>query len=181
MTGETPGTGVVGEFRSAGEMVSALRALREGGYRSLDSFSPHPVREVEEVLAPPRPTFPRWVLAAGVAGAAIAYCVQWYANAWDYPLNVGGRPLYALPVWIPSMLAVGIAFAIAAAFAGLCRGAGLPALWHPAFEVEGFESASADRYWVVVGSDDSRYHPLHTAEALRREGALRVVPIRRDG
>lgn len=180
MTAE-PRAGLLAEFSGPNEMVEALRRLREEGYSRLGTFSPYPVDEVEEMLGFPRPPVTRWVLGAGLAGAALAFWVQWYTNAWDYPINVGSRPLVAIPAWIQSAVGFGLLCAGVAAFVGFCVAARLLTLWHPVFEVEGFERASVDRFWAAVGSDDPRYHPLDTAEVLRGYGALRVVSIREGG
>ena len=49
-----------------------------------------------------RPTLLPWlVLAAGIAGAAVALLLQWWTNAVDYPLVISGKPLFSLPANIP--------------------------------------------------------------------------------
>lgn len=179
--GGEPRTGLLAEFPGADQMLGALRGLREEGYSRLGTYSPYPLDEVVELLGFRRPPLARWALGAGLLGAALAFGVQWYTNAWDYPINVGSRPLLAIPAWIQITVAFALLCAAVAVFVGLCVAARLLRLWHPVFEVEEFERVSVDRFWAAVGSDDPRYHPLETAEALRRYGALRVVSLREDG
>lgn len=180
MAGE-PRAGLLAEFPGPDEMLRALRGLREDGYSQLGTYSPYPLDEAVEMLGFRRPPLARWALGAGLLGAALAFGVQWYTNAWDYPINVGSRPLLAIPAWIQITVASGILFAALAVFVGFCVAARLLTLWHPVFEIEEFEHASVDRSWAAVGSDDPRYHPLRTAEALHGYGALRVVSFREDG
>jgi hypothetical protein len=56
-------------------------------------------------------------------------------------------------------------------FAWACR---LPRLVHPLFAVEGFESASLDRFWLGVNADDPAFDPIETEAQLRELGASRV-------
>jgi len=60
-------------------------------------------------------------------------------------------------------------------FAWVCR---LPRLAHPVFRVEGFESATLDRFWLGVSADDPAFDPEATEEDLRRLGAARVEVVR---
>ena len=75
--------------------IFAATEARTAGYRSLDAFTPFPVEGLAELLG----FRDRRILTIGLAGAvfgfAIAVVMQVLAN-YDYPLDIGGRPLYAL-------------------------------------------------------------------------------------
>src|SRR5690349_14543870 len=88
---------VVAEFDSPERLVVAARHLRTLGYPRIDAFTPFPIPELDEVLAVPRTKLPYLVLAAGVSGAVIAFVIQWWTNAIDFPINVGGRPASSIP------------------------------------------------------------------------------------
>jgi hypothetical protein len=133
--------------------VAAVRALKQQGAGVIEVFSPYPVPAIDEILAVPRSPLPRTVFVAGVCGALAGYAVQWYANAVSYPLNIGGRPAHAVPAFfIPTFEGLVLAASIAA-FVGLFALLRLPRLWHPMFEIDGFERSSIDRFWVAVGGD----------------------------
>ena len=51
---------------------------------------------------------------------------------------------------------------------------GLPELWSPVFEVEGFERASIDRFWVGVDARDPRFDRAAVESALAELGASRI-------
>ena len=59
-------------------------------------------------------------------------------------------------------------------WAWLCR---LPRLWHPVFEVEGFERASIDRYFLAVDARDAHYVADVSMRRLAELGALRVQRV----
>jgi len=169
--------GLLAEFDSAAALIAAARALRARGYRRLDAYTPYPVEGVEEALALPRSPLPRIVFPFALAGAGLAYLVQWAANAWAYPLVAGGRPPHAAPMFVPiafETCVLAAALAALVALLVLCR---LPELWHPVFAVEGFERASIDRFWLGVDAGDPRFDRDATAAELRAAGALRVAAV----
>jgi hypothetical protein len=172
--------GLVGEFETGAAMLEAIRKLRRQGYERLEAYSPYPVHGVEEALEIPRSRVPLVVFAAGITGAGLAYFVQWYCNAHDYPLNVGARPLNSVPAWIIIIFEMGILFAAVAALAGFCALTRLPRLHDPVFEVEGFERASVDRFFVAIGLGDPRFDIERSASDLRAAGAVRVTPVPGD-
>ena len=166
--------GLIAEFADAEAMLAAAAHLRSLGYRGVDTFAPFDVAGADERLGLPAPRLGWFAAAAGAGGAATAYLVQWYTNAVAYPLNAGGRPPHAVPAFLPSTFeTMGLAAAVVA-FLGLLVVLRLPRLWHPVFELAGFDRASVDRYWVGVDSRDSRFDPEATMQAL---GALRPLRI----
>jgi hypothetical protein len=181
MSGHTPRTGILAEFRTPEEMLAALGDLRARGLTRLDTFTPYPVEGVEEALGLRRSGIPWWAFWIGLAGAVSALAIQWWTNAVDYPIVVGGRPLNSLPAWVPITFETTVLCASLATFLVLCVKARLTALWHPVFEVPGFESAQVDRFWVMVGDDDGRYEERVTVAALQRAGASRVVRVEGEG
>ena len=141
-------------------VVTALRA-RELGYVRLEAYTPFPIAALDAALDIPRTRIPVVVLGAGLTGAAVALGIQWWTNAVDYPLDVGGRPLFSIPADIPIVFETTVLFAALAAFASVLLAGRLPRLHHPIFDLPGFERTSVDRFWVVIGdaftgADDTR-------------------------
>ena len=166
--------GLVAEFADASAITEATRALQTQGYRELDAFVPRPVEALETLIAPTRSSLPRTVLIASVLGALAGLFVQWFCNAWDYPLNVGGRPAFSLPAFIPITFESTVLFGALTAFFAVLKRMGLPRLYHPLFEVPGFERASIDRFWLFVGAQDPQFEAVTLEGLLREHGALGV-------
>ncbi len=174
MTGDMP-SGLLAEFERPDALVQALRRLRESGYKALEAFTPFSVPEADEALELPRSRLPLAAFAAGVAGAAAAYSVQWFCNAHDYAIDVGGRPLHSAPAFIPIAFEAAILAASLVTVLGFSLGASLPRLWRPVFEVEGFDRAFVDRFFVGIDARDARFDRERSERELRELGALRVV------
>lgn len=168
---------LLAEFAGEAEIVQAARALREQGYRELDAITPRPIQALQELLAPVRSTLPRSVLVAGILGGITALGVQWFCNAWDYPLNVGGRPPFSLPAFIPITFEITVLFAGLTAFFGVLHRMRLPQLAHPVFDAPGIESASIDHFWLVVDASDAHFDAAETERALLELGADHVARV----
>lgn len=168
-------SGVLAEFESPEALVRAVDHLVARGYTRLDTFTPFAIKDVEQRLTAKSPV-PAIMLGAGIFGAIFGYVVQWWCNAIDYPINVGGRPLNAAPAYIPITFESAVLFSAVTGFIAMLALAKLPALWSPVFEVPGFERASIDTFWVGVDLTDPQFDGAVTDE-LSTLGAMRVATI----
>jgi hypothetical protein len=166
--------GILAEFSAPEPMTHAILELRQLGYRHLDAYSPYPVKEAEDALVSKRSPINWMVLPFALAGAITAFVVQWWCNGYDYPLNVGGRPLFSLPAWVPIIFEMGVLAASLSGFVILLILCGLPELSSPIFSVDGFESATNDGFWVSVDARDPAFDSGKLRVELLSLGATRV-------
>jgi Protein of unknown function (DUF3341) len=172
--------GVVAEFDRADAMVAALRAAMRAGWRDLDAYSPYPVPEAAELLGAHGAPVGWIAVAAGLAGAAIAYATQWWLSVHDYPINVGGRPLHALPAFLPATTIVAILWAAAGTLVGMLAMNRLPRLHHPVFAAPGFARASEDRFFLCLYAGNApRFDAAKARRFLEGLGPLRVSEVPR--
>jgi hypothetical protein len=114
---------------------------------------------------------------AGLAGAIGAWFMQYYIAVFQFPLNVGGRPLYSWPSFIVIMFEVTILFAGGAVFFGgllLCR---LPRPHSPLFNLRRFAAASQDRFFLAVEARDAVFQLQRTTELLEGLHPLEVWEV----
>lgn len=170
---------VLGEFSTAESMLAAVDALLREGYRTLETFTPFDMPELDERLGLRRSRIGWLVAGGGFVGMVLAYGIQWRANVHDYPLNSGGRPVHAVPAFLLATFEGTVLFAAFAAFFGLMIWLRLPKLWAPIDEVDGFSRASVDRFWIAVGTADdasgTRKGRARAEEIMRGAGALHTV------
>lgn len=166
---------LLAEFDSVESILHAVTTLRAKGYQRMEAYTPHPIPELEERLGIPRSTIPRFVLAGGVIGGLFAFGLQWWLNGVDYPLNVGGRPLFSAPAFIPITFETIVLFAALTGFATFLYKTRLPTLQQPLLAVEGFERVSIDKFWLALSTSDPLFDPKASAEQLRALGAERLV------
>jgi hypothetical protein len=156
--------GMLAEFETAEALIEAAKAVRANGYRNLDAFTPFPVHQLQEVLKLREFRVPLLCLWGGIAGFCIALLMQLYVN-FDYPLNVGGRPQYALTAFAVVTFELTILFAALTPAIGMLALNGLPRLNHPLFEARSFRRASNDRFLLCVLASDPRFD-LHATQEL---------------
>jgi hypothetical protein len=149
-----PFSATIGAFDEARLLVAAARRLRELGYRELDAYMPHALPELDEALGIRRTRLRWWVLAAGLFGVGFAFLVQWWCNAFDYPVLVGGRPFDSVPTDVPIMFETGVLFAGMIAFVAMLFLSRMPRLWSPVIDLPGYERTSVDRFWIVIRYPD---------------------------
>ena len=103
------------EFDSAPALTRAMRVFAAKGYTLLETYSPVPM---SYDLKRSRSRLPVIVFIAGVFGGIVSYAIQWYANVYAYPLDIGGRPAHAIPAFIIPTFEGTIFAAAIAAFIG---------------------------------------------------------------
>lgn len=174
--------GLLAEFVTVDDLQRGVQALLIHGYRHVRIYAPYAVKEVAGLFAGPvsrlkTSAISPVVFGGGLAGGAVAFAVQEYANVVDLPLNVGGRPFNSWPAFIPiafELTILGAALAAAAAFLILNA---LPRFHHPLFNSKRFERATQDRFFICVEERDGKFDREKTA-ALLRETALAVEEVR---
>ncbi len=158
--------GVTAEFDNPTALVNAARAAREKGYRKLDAYSPFPIEELSDVLHLHRNRLPLIVLLGGITGGLTGYLLQYYITVWDFPINVGGRPLHSWPAYIIITFELTILFAAISCVLGLLALCGLPTPYHPMFNVPRFATASRNRFFLCIEASDPLFDHDKTAEFL---------------
>ncbi len=170
--------GLIAEFETPEQLIAAAKQARADGYRELDAFTPFPVPELVDVFEL-HDSRVLWLgLIGGFFGCGAALLMTVYVN-FDFPINVGGRPQYAL-----SAFAV-IAFELTVLFAALFPAVGmlalnrLPRLNYPMFSAKASSRASRDRFLLCVFASDAKFDPTETERFLRQQEPLSVelVPL----
>jgi hypothetical protein len=141
---------LLAEFATSAELVSAIRQLRADGHDRLEAYTPIGLPEVEEALGQPRSRLPSLILVAGLAGAGLAYFLQWLLVAVLYPIDVGGRPPHFPLAFLIITFEMGILAAALAGFTAVLVRGRLLRLVDDVQGTDGFESASRDRFWLEV-------------------------------
>ncbi|GLH72268.1 hypothetical protein GETHLI_07700 [Geothrix limicola] len=100
-------------FADPDRLLFAVKHLRAAGHTVLDTYSPFPVHGMDEALGVRPSRLPRACLAFAALGLTLAFGFQIWSSAVDYPLRMGGKPLIALPAFIP------VAFELTVLLAGL--------------------------------------------------------------
>jgi len=107
--------------------------------------------------------------------------LQWWTSAVDYPINISGKPFFAVEPSVPIMFELTVLFAALGAVAGMFALNGLPRPYNPLFYSQRFARATDDAFFLHVAASDPQFDDTDTADMLRKIGALNVELIQDDG
>jgi hypothetical protein len=169
--------GVTGEFGSPEELLTAVRSLRDNGYTKMDAFTPFPVHGLDKALGLGRSQLGYLVFGAGLVGTASALLLQWWTGAVDYPLVIGGKPLFAVEFSVPITFELAVLFAAFAAVGGMLAWNGLPRLHHPVLTAETYRQATNDAFVLVVEGEDPKFDADGCKRLLESLGARRTEVV----
>ena len=171
--------GIVAEFEEPEDILKAAEAAFDAGYRKMDAYSPYPVHGLSDAVGFKDNRVPWMIFFCGLSGAAVGLALQWYTSTIDYPWNVGGKPYFSWPAFIPVTFECTILLSAFGAVFGMLAMNGLPRPYHSIFNAAHFERASLDRFFLCIEATDSRFDVNETARFLRGFNALNVSEVER--
>jgi hypothetical protein len=170
--------GVVAEFERPEQLVNAGHKVHhEHGYKKIDALTPFPIHGIDDAIGVPRSKLGYIVFCCGVFGLLNAIFMVWYTNGYDYPLVIGGKPLFAWEFSIPPLFELTVLLSSFGAVFGMLALNGLPRLYHPTFNYRRFVRATDDAYLLIVEASDPNFDIERTPEMLRSLGAAHVEVV----
>lgn len=166
--------GIMAEFSDTDEIIHAAEKIREAGFTKVEAYTPIPVHGLDEALGHKPSRLPWLVLAGGLTGSSGLFAFMSWVNLVDYPMNIGGRPLFSWPAFIPITFEGMVLFSAFAAVFGLIFICGLPMPYHPVFNAPGFERASVDGFFLCIEAKDPQYNAANAKSLLQGLGAKAV-------
>jgi hypothetical protein len=169
--------GYLAEFADADALVKATWAARKAGYTRLDTHTPYPVGEAADALGFPKSEMGVVMFIGGLTGACAGFLMQYWDNAYGYSLNIGGRPYFSWPSFVPITFEMMVLTASLSGLFGLMALCGLPRLHHPLFNSDRFARFSRDRFFLSVEADDPLFHRDNTPAFLATLNPLSVEEV----
>jgi Alternative complex III, ActD subunit len=171
--------GLMAEYDNPEALLAAARRAFAEGFRRMDAYSPFPVEGLAEAIGFHRTRVPLIVLIGGILGCLGGFYLQYWVSVLDYPINVGGRPLNSWPSFIPVTFELTILLAALSAFLGVLALNRLPMPYHPVFNVERFELASRNRFFLCIEAIDPKFDDEKTRSFLEATGSQGVYEVER--
>ena len=170
--------GLLAVFVTPEAATKAAERLRESGFYAFDAYTPYPVEKLNEIVRPGANRFvPLFMFAAAIFGTAWGYWIQYWDEALNYPINVGGRPYNSWPAFVVSTFEFMLLCAMAGGLFAMLLGSRLPKLYHPIFEAKAFERASRDRFLICVKATDPRFDAARLRDLFGGLDAERIEEV----
>ncbi len=168
------------EFDSPAAILTAAKQVRAAGYRRWDIFTPFPIHGIDKVMGLKNSLVGWFSLAMGGGAFLSGMGLLWFTNAFDYPLIVGGKPMYSIPMsFVPSYILMVMGGAIGA-LVGMLALNQLPRLHHPLFNSERFALVSRDKFLLVIGANDDQFSTVETRKLLESIGGKHIELVEED-
>jgi hypothetical protein len=168
--------GVLAEFADADHLVEACKRAKAAGYQKVEAYSPLPLEEAAHALGH-KTHLAALIFCGGLTGALTGFGLQTWISVFDYPLNIGGRPLFSWPSFIVITFELTVLFAALTAVVGMIALNGLPQPYHPLFHSKAFERASRNRFFLCIEAADPRFELAQAKQLLASTRALQVEEV----
>lgn len=169
--------GLLAEFDSGDALAHAAAKAKAAGYTRMDCYSPYPVGEAADAMGFPKSEMGPIMFIGGLTGACAGFIMQYWANAWGYTLNIGGRPWFSWPSFVPVTFEMMVLTTALTGFFSLIALCGLPRLHHPLFNSKTFDRATRDRFFLCIEATDPKYDATATRAFLNDLHPLSVEEV----
>ena len=161
---------VVGCFDDEEVLFPAVKNVRKTGYKIHDVYTPFAIHGLDKALGLRETSLHTAGFIYGITGTATALgFISWiFTN--DWPLNIGGKPYFALPAWIPIIFELTVLFSsvgMVLTFCYLCQMA-------PFVKKHHFHPRATDDLFVMVIELTSKTKEEEAKSYLQSVGAKDV-------
>lgn len=100
------------QFEDEKELLATIKLVKEAEIKIFDVFTPFHVHGLDKALGLKKSLIPTVGFICGSFGALTGFLLQtWiFVDAW--PLNIGGKPFFAVPSFIPVTFELTVLFAV---------------------------------------------------------------------
>ena len=169
--------GLIATFETAASVYHAAEQVRDAGYKNWDVIAPCPVHGMDKAMGLKRSIVPRISLAGGIIGFTTGMTMIWWTGAYDYPLTVGGKPLFSPMFAFPVSYELTILFTAFATIIGMFLVNGLPMHYHPVLKSPKIRRGLDDQFLIVIETRDPRFNLANTRALLEKAGGKEIAEL----
>lgn len=169
---------VVGNFYDEAVLFPAVKQVRKSGYKIHDVYSPMPIHGLDTAMGLRDTSLHTAGFVYGITGTTTAVSFISWVFTHDWPMNIGGKPFFALPAWIPITFELTVLFSavgMVLTFCYLCQLA-------PFVKKDHFNPRSTDDTFVMAIECTDKTNESEVSQFLTDLGASDVtVQIKETG
>ena len=161
---------VVGCFDDENVLFPAIKKVRLAGYKIHDVYTPYPMHGLDHALGLRETSLHTAGFIYGITGTTIALGGMGWVFTSDWPLNIGGKPTFPLPAFIPITFETTVllsAVGMVLTFCYLCQLA-------PFVKKHHFHARATDDLFVMVIECTSKTNIGDLQNFLGNAGAIEV-------
>ncbi len=165
--------GIAGIFLTERKVLNAATKVRESGFIKFDAITPYPVHGMEEACGIKRSSIPYIAFIAACVGLLAALALVYYTSVIDWPVNIGGKPMFSLPAFIPIMFELTVLFSALTSVGALFVFAGMPKIDPPVID----KDLTCHKFAIFIPENDVGYSTDRVEKLLKDLGADEVKKV----
>ncbi len=161
---------VVGCFDDEKVLFPAVKQVRKAGYKIHDVYTPFPIHGLDHAIGIRETSIHTAGFIFGITGTSTALGFMGWIFTKDWPLNIGGKPHFPLPAFIPITFEMTVLFAavgMTLTFCYLCQ-------LSPFLKRHHFHPRATDDLFVMVIECTEKSNETEVAAFLQSNGAIEV-------
>jgi len=169
--------GVLAEFRNPKELVDVAKSVKGSGYADFDTYAPFPIHGMEKAMGVKKSPLGWIVLGGAITGMVGALALMIWVMGYEYPMNISGKPFINIPIYVPITFELTVLLAAFAATFGMIGLNKLPRYYNPLFNVERFEKASDDGFFICIEATDDLFEEEKVTKLFQDNGATHIETV----
>jgi hypothetical protein len=161
---------VVGCFDDETVLFPAVKNVRRAGYKIHDVYTPFPIHGLDHALGLRETSLHTMGFIYGTTGTSIALGGMGWIFTTDWPLNIGGKPHFPLPAFIPITFELTVllsAVGMVWTFCWLCK-------MMPGVKKHHFHPRATDDLFVMVIECTKKSNEMEIQSFLQNNGASEI-------
>src|SRR6202453_2228525 len=169
--------GIIAEFENPADTIHAAEKVRDAGFRKWDVFTPFPVHGLDQAMGIKNSKVGWFSFIGGVTGYTSGMLMIWWMNAVDYPILIGGKPMFSPFGAFPPCYELTILLGAFGSLGGMLFLNRLPRLHHPLLKHRRFALATHDKFFLVIETSDPKFSQIETRTLLDSLGSKRIEMV----
>jgi hypothetical protein len=162
--------GIAGIWLEEHAFVEAAKKTYEAGHKKLEAISPFPLHGIDDAIGIPRSFIPWITFIFGTLGLTFGLWFTWWTSAVDWPINVGGKPMWSLAAFIPVIFECCILFAALSSVGAMIVLNGLPKVDPPIIDPD----LTSHKFALFIPESASGYDAAKLEQLFKSLGAAEV-------
>ena len=159
---------VVGSFDDEKVLFPAVKNVRKAGYKIHDVYTPFPVHGLDHAMGIRETSLHTAGFIYAITGTTTALSGIGWIFTKDWPLNIGGKPHFDLPAWIPITFELTVLFSAVGMVLTFCYLCNLA----PFVKKHHFHLRATDDLFVMVLETTAKTNETEALGFLQKLGAV---------
>jgi hypothetical protein len=165
-------------FDSPDAIINAASETSKAAYTKYDVNTPYPVHGMDGAMRLKQSRLGFFALAFGLLGAVLAIGLMTWVTLIEYPLVIGGKPLWSWPAFVPVSFEITVLLAsVLSIVAMIVIYFKFPNNSHPLHDTKYMKAVSSDKFGINIQADDPKFDEKVITEFFKSLGSKEITPV----